>query len=197
MLHTENILHSGGATHDTYCVAMFLRACKQNDQCAQAWIERRFRLAVLNWIRRHPCKKMLCNRHSEAYYVARTFELLWQMVQQFPPECMKLLALLDYMQACVNAVIVDALRTAAVETAALRVAADSSGLQGNSGEIWSRLQHMLPDPREQRLAYLLYSCDLKPREIACRYPQEFGEVEEINRLRCRILEQIQDRLYSF
>lgn len=192
MLHTSNTLPDRGACNDTYCMTMFLRACQQNDMRAQAWIERRFRLAVLNWIRSHPCRDMICDcRHVEADYVARTFEYLWQTAQKIPPEYMKLPALLRYMQTCVNAVIVDALRSSAIEAAALQVAADSSRIEADSNEIWSRLQHMLPDPREQRLAYLLYSCGLKPGEIVCRFPQEFRNVEEINRLRCRILDRLQ------
>jgi hypothetical protein len=191
MLRTRNTFPYGGATNDTYCIAVFLRACQQNDQCAQAWIERRFRLAVLNWIRRHPCREMVCDCHTEAYYVARTFERLWQTAQKFPLDCMKLPVLLQYMQTCVNAVIVDALRTSAGEAVTSQLTSDPGKVRGNSGEVWHLLQNLLPDPRGQRLAYLLYACGLKPCEIVRRYPQEFGEVEEINRLRRSIMAWLQ------
>ena len=48
---------------------------------------------------------------------------------------------------------------------------------------------MLPNKRERRLAYLLYHCGLKPREIVRFCPQEWSDVREIYRLRRNILER--------
>ncbi len=57
-------------------------------------------------------------------------------------------------------------------------------------EVWEILQRMLPDEREQRVAYLLYHCGLKPREIVRFCPQEFSDVREIYRLRRCIIERL-------
>jgi hypothetical protein len=56
---------------------------------------------------------------------------------------------------------------------------------------------MLPDEREKRLAYLLYHCGLKPREIVLRCSPEFPDVQEIYRLNSNIVERLRrncDRL---
>ena len=58
-----------------------------------------------------------------------------------------------------------------------------------SADIWGTLQKVLPNVREQRLAFLLFNCGLKPREIVNHCPQEFCDVQEIYRLRRNILEQ--------
>jgi hypothetical protein len=58
-----------------------------------------------------------------------------------------------------------------------------------SADIWGTLQNVLPNPREQRLAFLLFNCGLKPREIVSHCPQEFCDVQEIYRLRRNIIEQ--------
>ena len=50
---------------------------------------------------------------------------------------------------------------------------------------------MLPDEREQRLAYLLFHCGLKPREIIHYCPQEFSSVQEIYRLHRNIIDRLQ------
>ena len=55
--------------------------------------------------------------------------------------------------------------------------------------IWGSVQSALPDVREQRLAFLLFNCGLKPREIVSHCPQEFCDVQEVYRLRRTILEQ--------
>lgn len=67
-----------------------------------------------------------------------------------------------------------------------------------TGEVWQMLHTLLPDTREQRLAYLLYNCGLRPREIVQLCPQEWSDVQEIYRLRCSIIEHMQplaDRLH--
>jgi hypothetical protein len=40
------------------------------------------------------------------------------------------------------------------------------------------------------VAYLVFQCNLKPREIIRRCPQEFSEVQEIYRLRRIIVERL-------
>ena len=62
--------------------------------------------------------------------------------------------------------------------------------QIDSNEIWEILQTILPGAREQRLAYLLYHCGLKPREIVRFCPREWNDVQEIYRLRRNILERL-------
>lgn len=57
-------------------------------------------------------------------------------------------------------------------------------------EVWEVLQTMLPTEPEQRLAYLLFYCGLKSREIVRFCPQEFSDVQEIYRLRRSIMERL-------
>ena len=49
---------------------------------------------------------------------------------------------------------------------------------------------MLPAGREQRLAYLLYHCGLKPREIVRFCPQEWSDIQEIYHLRRNLMERL-------
>ncbi len=56
-----------------------------------------------------------------------------------------------------------------------------------SSEVWDLLKTMLPNAREQRLAYLLYNCGLKPREIVRFCPREFSDMHEIYHLRCNLM----------
>jgi hypothetical protein len=56
-------------------------------------------------------------------------------------------------------------------------------------EVWDFLKTMLINPREQRIAYLLFHCGLKPREMMRFCPWEFSDVHEIYRLRRNLLER--------
>ena len=63
--------------------------------------------------------------------------------------------------------------------------------------IWNSLQSLLPEERERRLAYLLYYCGLKPRDIVIHCSREFDDVKEIYRLNHNIVERLRrnrDRL---
>jgi hypothetical protein len=62
--------------------------------------------------------------------------------------------------------------------------------QTDSQEIWKILHTILPSDREKRLAYLLYHCSLKPREIVRFCPQEWNDVQDIYRLRDNIMERL-------
>src|SRR2546429_416771 len=60
----------------------------------------------------------------------------------------------------------------------------------DNSEVWDMLQMILSDPREQRVAYLLFHCGLKPREIVRFCSQEWSDVQEIYRLRRNIMERL-------
>ena len=59
-----------------------------------------------------------------------------------------------------------------------------------SSEVWETLQTMLSDEREKRLAYLLFHCGLKPREIIRFCPQEWSNVHEIYRFRRNLMARL-------
>jgi hypothetical protein len=63
--------------------------------------------------------------------------------------------------------------------------------------LWEILQRVLPGERERRLAYLLYHCNLKPREIVRFCPQEWPDVQQISRLRRTILQRLRRNANQF
>jgi hypothetical protein len=60
----------------------------------------------------------------------------------------------------------------------------------DGSELWSVIKDLLPGEREQRLAYLLFHCGLKAREVVQFCGQEFSEVNEVYRLRRNIIEKL-------
>jgi hypothetical protein len=60
----------------------------------------------------------------------------------------------------------------------------------DSSEVWDLLKTILSNAREQRLAYLLFHCGLKPREIVHFCPKEFNDVREVYCLRRTIMERV-------
>jgi hypothetical protein len=57
-------------------------------------------------------------------------------------------------------------------------------------QLWERIQHLFPDPHDQRLAFLLFHCNLCPNDILRYAPQEFRDKQEICHLRRDMLDRI-------
>jgi hypothetical protein len=186
--------------HDTsdeqYCLDMFRRALLKSDQHAREQLQQRFSGLGLSWIRLHPRREEACRYQKEEYYVAQAFKCLWQATAHYKElKFSTLAAVLKYLQVSLNAVIIDTLRT---YTRSREFAIEVHGcpeesvtaVHDNSNEVWNNMLTLLSDTREQRLAYLLFHCGLKPEEIAHFYPQDFSDVREISSLRHNIIEQV-------
>lgn len=188
--------HRGEPYTDTYGVELVRRATIQGDQEAWAGMQHCFGGIVRGWLQCHPSRGAACRLESEENYVAQAFERFWQattLTQRV--EFSTLAAALRYLRASLNGAIVDMLRTYARPR---EVSLSESGepeephMQDttDSSEIWEILQTMLPNMREQRVAYLLFHSGLKPRQIVLFCPQEFPDIHEIYRLRHNILQRL-------
>lgn len=181
---------------DAYGLELLRRAIIQSDQEAWVWVQHCFGGMVRAWLRRHPQREVVCRLEGDENFVAQTFERFWRATafsQQV--EFNTLAAALQNLRASLNGAILDTLRVYARsrEISLLEPGELGEPLVEDStenGEIWENLQSLLTNPRDQRVAYLLFHCGLKPREIMRFCPQEFSDVQEIYRLRRNIMERI-------
>lgn len=175
---------------------LFRRATVEGDPEAWEWVQRCFGETVLAWLRRHPSRAAACRLESEANYVALAFERFWQATTVTQQVAFKTLAAaLHYLRASLHGAILDTLRAYARPKEVTFPEPGAPGEpvaeeQTESSELWETLHSMLPTQRERRLAYLLYHCGLKPREIVRFCPQEWHDVQEIYQLRRSILERL-------
>ena len=181
---------------DAYGLELLRRATFQDNQEAWTWVHHCFGGMVRVWLRLHPQRGVACRLESEENYVAQTFERFWQATafnQQV--EFSTLAAALQYLRASLNGTILDMLRAYARPR---EVPLPGPGEPGEplvednteSSEVWESLHLLLTNPREQRVAFLLFHCGLKPREIMRFCPQEWSDVQEIYRLRRNIMERL-------
>jgi hypothetical protein len=181
---------------DIYGLELLRRATFQDNQEAWAWVQHCFGGMVRGWLRRHPQRKVACRLESDKNYVAQTFERFWRATafnQQM--QFNTLAAALQYLRASLNGTILDTMRVYAWPREITLPGPGEPGeplVEDNTenGEVWESLQLLLTNPREKRLAYLLFHCGLKPREIIRFCPQEWSDVQEIYRLRRNIMERI-------
>jgi hypothetical protein len=60
----------------------------------------------------------------------------------------------------------------------------------NENELWEAIKGLLAGTKEKRVAYLLFHCNLKPREIVRHCPGEFRGEAEIYSLKRNIMERL-------
>jgi len=180
---------------DTYGLELLHRAIIQSDQEAWSWVQHCFGGMVRGWLRHHPQREAAGRLESEENYVAQAFERFWQATTfNQRVEFSTLAAALQYLRASLNGVILDILRAYARPGEVSLLGPGEPGeplVEDNieNGEVWESLHMLLTNPREQRVAYLLFHCGLGPREILRFCPQEWSDVQEIYRLRRNIMER--------
>ncbi len=169
---------------DSYPLKMFRLALIERDVQAREWVQRSYRKTVLEWLQKHPRKEEAYRFYHENYYVSQTFVCFWRATAgKRELKIDTLDAALQYLYASLNGVLLDTLR------ASHRAVLPGEDLD-EPAKLWETVQTLVSDVREQRLAYLLYQCGLKPGEIVRTCPREFSDVQEISRLRCNILQRL-------
>ena len=185
---------------DRYCLQIFHRALMQHEEKAWDILTHRFHGTIVSWLRLHPQRELAYRIHSEENYVALTIERLWMRTARNQLlEFDTLAAALKFMQRCLNSVVIDTLRSQAKEQALPQDGFDepAAPVDDDGSEFSESIKRIFSDPQEQRLAYLLYYCGLKPRQIVQHLPQEFSNVQEIFRITHNMMDRMRrnkDRL---
>jgi hypothetical protein len=157
----------------------------------QAWaaFQQSLQETVLTWLHEHPVCEAACRLQSERHYVTLAFERLRKAAVQGQVICETLSEVLVFLRASLNGAILETLRISERPEAVSSPWLDGGDCPDRS-EVCDRLQARLSNRREQRLAYLLYSCGLEPAEIVRGFPQEWSDVHEVTRLRRSILARL-------
>jgi hypothetical protein len=157
----------------------------------QAWeaFQQSLEETVLVWFHEHPCSEAACRVYGERHFSSLAFERLRQAIIQKQIRGEVLTDALVYLRASLNGAILESLRVSLHSVANSEPRSEEEDRLEESA-IWEWLQELLLDQRELRLAYLLYYCGLEPVEIVRSFPQEWGDVQEVVRLRRGILTRL-------
>jgi hypothetical protein len=176
---------------------LFQRALSRRDDDAWSLLVERYQGLVLAWVRNHARHDLAYRYHNAEYYVALAFERFWQATARNKSLAFTTLeAALSYLKASLNGAILDTLRAYTRPEVPLpepgypypaELASEDSPYEY---DFWDTIKNLIPTPREQRIAYLLFHCGLKPREIVQFCANEFPEVREVHRLRRNIVERL-------
>jgi hypothetical protein len=189
--------------NDPYWLEMFRHAVKESNQHVQRRLQQKFSSTLLNWIHDHPKCVLACRLQTEEYYIIETFSCFWLTLRkQQKFDFANISDVLSYLHVSMNGVILDTFRN---YSTAQEAPLTSSSMEresqpdeiDNSHEIWGLIEGKLSSMRERRMAYLLFQCALKPRDIVESFPDEFNDVNEISHIRRNIMELLSsgDQIY--
>ncbi len=182
----DSALADEDVLQERFYLEMFYRALSQEDHQAQVQFQLQFGETVRRWVRLHFQREMASQYKQEEYYVAQTFACFWQITSRYKEtEFSTLATVLQCLHASLNSIIIDARR------ASISSSVPMATMLNDGAEVWKIVQSLLADMRQQRIAYLLFHCGLKPREIVHSYPEEFSDVLEISHIRYKIMVGVQ------
>lgn len=187
-----------------YCIELLRRATVEQTDQAWSLLQQCFSEPIRIWIRSHPSRTVALLYDSEENLIAQTFSRFWFAMHEQHREFTRLSSALCYLRATLNGVLIDTVRShlrmqlREVSLPEGGCSAEPTAEEPIDGQnVWKSIESLLVDERERRIAYLLYFCGLKPREIVIRCAEEFDDVKEIYRLSHNIVERLRrnrDRL---
>ena len=182
---------------DQYCLEILRRAVVQRDNGAWVVLQQQFSENVRLWLARHPYRETALRYEAEQSYVDDTFRRFWQAIKDQQLIFSTLASALSYLHLCLNCAIMDTLRAYSRPKEEpipdyMHGGVDGPGVEDryHEGELWEVIKALLPGEKEKRVAYLLFYCNLKPREIVRYCAAEFSSEGEIYRLKRNIMERI-------
>ncbi len=185
--------------NDQYCLEIFHRAMVKHHPDAWELLQQRFTPTVRAWMRNHPQRDFACRHQPEEDYVAETFVRVWQASMRNTLEFDSMAAALRYLKIALQSTVIDTLRAYSKpkEVPLPDPGSDTHHTEEpamedeyETDELWKIIMGLLPNEREQRLAFLLYINGLKAREIIRYLPEEFNDINEIYRLTRNIVERL-------
>jgi hypothetical protein len=195
--HEMQNYRMGVAHNDQYWLELLHRAIVERNSEAWYMLQERLTPTVMRWMHHHQKRGPACVLESEENYVAMAFARFWQATAHNRQlQFTSFAAVLHYLYASLNGAILDTLRAYAHPQEVALPELDFAGEplveeDDNDTDLLEVILKFLPNAKEKRLAYLLFHCGLKPREIVLHCPQEFNSVKDIYRLRRNIIERLQ------
>lgn len=175
---------------------LFRRALVEGDEGAWVALCAQYQGLVRAWLRRHPAATLA--DETEDFLVNRTFERFWRCVG---PERFGTFegipSLLCYLKLCAQSVLLDDARARARHQLVPLDGGEQVGgfedavaEQSATGALWRAIGAAVRDESELLVARLSFIQGLKPREIHERYPERYGDIAAVYRVKRNLLDRL-------
>lgn len=201
-----------GREHDPrFCYELFRRAILEQNEAAWARIYEQYGRLVSSWVKRHAA--FPTSGEEIQFFMNRAFEKMWLGITPKKFHTFgSLKSILSYLQMCVHSVMVDHVRQKEFKLV-IDSEEELKPLPNPGGEVleddvarrfaaqkfYEWLLEQLQDEREKIVVYCIFVLGMKPREVAEQYPEDFGDVREVYRVKENLLARLRrnDQLNQF
>lgn len=198
----ETNLYFKRQIHDTqYCFELFRRAIQEKSEDAWNFICAQYDALVTRWVTQH--YGFAASGEEAQDFVSKAFSKISTTItaEKFG-KFSDLGSLLRYLKLCVHSVIVDFRRT--IDYANLS-AWDEISHQEQSAEptpeeqaadrserqtLWDLVSNRLHDRKERLVMHGSFVLDLKPQELIAHFHYEFGDIDEIYRIKQNVITRL-------
>jgi len=185
---TQSYFHKR-SNDSSYCLELFRRAIIRRDNDAWGAIYIQYQPQVERWVYRHTSFSLI---NQDAQDV--TMQALERFLKYFTAEKFSktesLAAILNYLQTCVNGVILDCRRKMSQAQFDQREESEERKIPDKgpsvedfieSEELWELVKSKLKDKKEYTLVYATIILGLSSRQVLAEYPDVFHDISEIYR----------------
>ena len=188
--------NAGVLLSERYYRELLFRAILHGDNDAWNAVQQCLSVPLRGWMVCHPKIEAACRLDNVENYITQAIAHFHKAAILQQVDYWRLPSALEYLRVSLNSVLLDALRddTRPFTTLSEKRETCNSGMSTNASEFWEMLEKMSLDTHQQRMAYLLFNCGLRPQDIVQVFPEEFDDVQEISHLRCSIIKQLMDQM---
>lgn len=179
-----------------YCYELFRRALAERDEEAWEAVYNQYERLVRSWLGNAP--------GDSDVMVNRVFERFWRALSPDSFEFSSLAQILQYLKRCSQRAAIDAGRQAernqieevelshlSTRVTAGRVSSVERVLDEiTAAQLFQRIGDCLNSAQERLVFRASFEWDMKPRAIAERWPNAFADVEEVYRIKERVLRRL-------
>jgi DNA-directed RNA polymerase specialized sigma24 family protein len=186
---------------DAFGVELFRRAVAERDSCAWEAVVQQYYGLVKAWVRGHPA--YAASRTDADEVVMCAFARFWAAIgPERSAQFVELAALMRYLKLCTHSVLLDEVRARArmPESPVTEHDAEDVAFEHDSEavvvdrlsavQLWLVMTRALEDEAERLVIYLSFVLDLKPGTIHERYPDRFGSVAEVYRIKRNAIDRL-------
>jgi RNA polymerase sigma factor (sigma-70 family) len=187
---------AGQPGEEGHCFELFRRAIEEDDQDAWSAIYAQYRQLVAKWLGGHRASDEL---------IETAFEKFWRTLRsvRLSRRFKHVGAVLAYLRKCAVSVRLDLERKEQREDRIVlneRIVARAGDVEDLALDNLSHtalcatvqrwLTENVQEEQERQMVHLSYELDLSPSEIARRFPGQFTDVQEVHRVKERLLKRL-------
>jgi len=187
---------------ERYAMELFRRAITRFDEAAWTALYGLYFPLVLTWIYQHQRAMDLLGQESGSQLANAGFAKFSQALHPDKfPRFASLAAILAYLKMCVHSVIADEVRTRTARPQETTLEcmeqeptvdnpAEAVIAKMTAQDLWQTIQGFLFNEQERVAIYLLYTLEMKPREVCQQHHDLFPTADDVYRVKHNVLERL-------